>query len=101
MLAFVLTGDVDHIHVGYAPSLFPADLAMATPFDDKVVILVGDDLNLAVTITMPDAAFCRTADVLCQDLATILGATGHGAAPPVYMRGPHGGAVSNTDEFRV
>ena len=49
-LTFQLTGDVDHIYVGHTPSIFPADPLNATIFDNKAVILLGDDLNAAMSI---------------------------------------------------
>jgi hypothetical protein len=101
VLAFVLAGDAEHIHVGYAPSLYPQDLAVATPFDNQVVVLVGDDINLSVPIVLPDDAFTRIADTRVLELATIVGALGHLAAPPVFQAGPHGAGVANTAQIRV
>ena len=101
VLAFVLAGDVKHVYVGYAPSLFPGDLAVPTPFDDKVVVLVGDDIPTSVTITLPDTAFQRTAAIRCLDVAGIIGPQGHGAVPPEYLRGPHIAGTPDTTEIRA
>ena len=101
VLAFAIAGDSNHIHVGYAPSLFPGDLAVSTPFDDQVVVLVGDDLTLAVTIALPDNAFTRTAAARCFDMDSILGPAGHGHGPAVFMHGPHAGGAPNTMEIRA
>ena len=43
VLAFTLDSEPDHIYVGHSPTFYPADLSHAAPFDDQLVVLVGDD----------------------------------------------------------
>ena len=101
LLAFVLAGDHDHVHVGYCPTLFPQDITAPTPCDNHVVVLVGNDLSTAVPVVMSYDAFARTANIRCKRVADIVGAQGHGAAPPVFQDGPHGVGVADTDNLQL
>ena len=38
LLAFILNGDPGHIHVGCAPTNFPAAIGAATPFDNRKLV---------------------------------------------------------------
>jgi hypothetical protein len=42
-----------------------------------------------MAVVLPAEAFGRTGDIRAANIATIVGATGHGAAPTVYRTGPH------------
>ena len=88
-LAFVVEGDEDFIYIGHSPSIYPADLLDVTPFDNHMVVLVGNDSAAATPVILPPAAFQRTGDIRCEDVATIIGPGGHGAAPAVFRTGPH------------
>ena len=45
VLAFVLQGDEDHIHIGHSATAFPRCIADPTcPFNGTMVVLVGADL---------------------------------------------------------
>ena len=61
VLCFMLNGDPDHIHVGYNPTLFPEDPTNTTPYDGKVMVLVGDDFTSATPIVLPATAFSNSA----------------------------------------
>ena len=87
-IAFVIEGDEDCVHVGHTPTMFPEDITNTTPFDNQVSVLVGDKVDSAVPVVLPDDAFQRPAAFRSFDVATIIGATGHGAAPAVYRSGP-------------
>ena len=100
-IAFVITGDEDHIHVGHTPTLFPQDITSNTPYDNNVVVLVGDKVDACVPLVLPDAAFQRTAAFRAFDVATIIGPTGHGAAPAVWRTGPHAPTTADTSEIRA
>ena len=43
MVAFVPDNDQDVIYVGHSLTLYPSDPANVLPFDDSVVVLVGND----------------------------------------------------------
>ena len=89
VLAFVLAGDIGHVHVGYAPTRFPGDLAFPTPHDGKMVVLIGNNIPTSVPVTLPATAFTRTGAARCFDVASILGVAGHGHGPPILLHGPH------------
>jgi hypothetical protein len=100
-IAFVIEGDDDHVHVGHSPTLFPQDITQASPFDNSMVVFVGDKTDSAVPVVLASGAFARTPVTRACDVATIVGATGHGAAPPLFRTGPHGTGTANTAELRV
>ena len=101
VLAFVIQGDEDAVHVGIGMSTFPGDPALVTPYDDHMTLLNGNDINNSVPIVMPDLAFSRTNAVRCSTTAVLTGGGMHGAAPVVYRNGPHAGGAADTDELRV
>ena len=101
VVAFVITGDEDHVYVGHSPMTFPTDPLATTPFDGRVVVLVGDDVGSAVPMVLPPEHFGRSDERLTLTHDTILGPTGHGAAPPVYRSGPHAGGTANTTNLRA
>ena len=45
---FQLTAEPTNIYVGHSPTFFSADLTNATPFDNNVMALIGDDIAHAV-----------------------------------------------------
>ena len=93
-VAFVMTGDEDHIYVGHSPRIYPTDMTNTSPMDGLLVLLVGDDPNSCTPVVIPDAALTRTAQIRCLDIPTIVGATGHGATPPIFRAGPHAAAAA-------
>ena len=97
----MIQGDDDAIYVGFGLSRFPADPAHATPFDDHMTLLNGDDINNSVPIVLPDDGFTRTNATRCSTTDVLRGVTMHGAGPPVLRNGPHAGGAADTDQLRV
>ena len=97
-LAFQLVNDVDHIYVGHTPSVYPAAPLAATPFDNKSVLLLGNDFDAATPVCLPTEAWQRPAALRAHNMATLV--AGHAAAPPTYFSGPHAGGAADTDEIR-
>ena len=46
LIAFSVSGDEDHTHVGHSLSRFPQDIANPTAHDNLVVALIGNDLAI-------------------------------------------------------
>ena len=102
VLLFQIEGDEDFIHIGHNPTRFPEDpLDAANPFNNKVVVLVGNDLASAVPVVLPDEAFQRTTQACCRNADVIAGNTMHTAAPPVLRDGPHAPTVGDASDIRV
>ena len=99
-VAYVHAADVDAIQVCHSLTRFPAVLGDPTPMDNRVVALQGKSLDGSIPIVFPPEAFERTT-VRALRLPIIIGAIGHGAAPPVFRTEPHGGGVADTDEVNV
>ena len=81
--------------------MFPADPLSNTAFDNHVVVLIGNSLAEAVPVVLPEDTFARTNDIYCTNVATITGAAGHAAAPPVYLSGPHNNATATATQIQV
>ena len=102
VLLFQIAGEDDYVYIGHTPTRFPEDpLDNANPFNDKVVVLVGDDLASAVPVVLPVAAFQRTNDTRCRNADVIAGNTMHTAAPPVLRDGPIAATVAEATEIRA
>ena len=101
VLAFVISGDEDYIHVGHTLTTFPAVLGSATPFDNLPVVLVGDTADTATPVALTADAFGRCADTNCHTNTGITGAAGHNAGPPVYRTGPHPAGTPDTGNLRA
>jgi hypothetical protein len=89
VIAFVIEGDEDVVYLGHSPYIYPADIANPTVMDGRIVVLVGNRSDACMPVVLPAEAFGRTADIRASDIATIVGAAGHGVAPPEYRTGPH------------
>jgi hypothetical protein len=100
-LAFVLDSDPDFIYVGHTPRVYPQDLTGTTPMDNLVVVHVGDDPDSCLAVVLPNNAFARTTHTHIMDVPTIVGAAGHGAAPPVLRTGPHAGTTAGVSRQAV
>ena len=102
VVAFILEGDEDHVQLGYAPAYYPADITNPVPtLDGLIVVLTGLAPDEVTPIVLPQSAFGRTTNARrCLDIATIVGAAGHGHAPPVVRTGPHAGTVANTADIQ-
>ena len=101
MLAFVLEGDEDHIHVGYNPTFYPAEIGHATPYDNLTVVFVGNNLATATPVVLPNDAHGRINNTRCKTVTHITGAQGHGAAPAAVRAGPWAAAEADTNEIRA
>ena len=102
VLAFTAPGDTDHIYVGHSASLYPGNPTNACALDDKLVVLVGNDLNAAVPYVFDDPSFQRTNNIRCFTREYMVGANGHGAAAPVFRFALAGAdAAANANELRV
>jgi hypothetical protein len=89
VIAFVIEGDEDVVYLGHLPYIYPADIANPTVIDARIIVLVGNRSDACMPVVLPADAFGRTSDIRASDIATIMGAAGHGAAPPEYRTGPH------------
>ena len=59
VLAFQLSADRDNIYIGYNPTLFPADPHNATPLDNHVHVMIGDDIETAMGMVLEANTFGR------------------------------------------
>ena len=100
-IAFVMEADEDHVYIGHSPHLYPTDVLQPTAMDGRIVLLLGRHPDSYVPVTLPDDAFTRLANTHCLDIATIVGATGHGAAPPVVRTGGHAATDANVNTLRA
>ena len=57
VFAMSLEGSGDYIYVGHSATVFPQDVTETTPYDNQVVMLTGNNINAAVPIVLPPAAF--------------------------------------------
>jgi hypothetical protein len=57
--------------------------------DARIIVLVGNRFDACIPVVLPVEAFGCTNDIRASDIATIVGAAGHGAAPPLFWSGPH------------
>ena len=95
VMMYVDASEVDLIHFVHSPVLFPSRLGHATPFDNKLTALMGNDHSTALMVTFPDESFGRITDARCLRIPHIL--TQLGAAPSVPYEGPHAGGTAETD----
>ena len=100
-VAFVLAGDPDNIHVGHTLSAFNNDPLNGCPYDDHIILLVGDDLASAAPVLLPNTSFSRPTGFAAYNTAYMTGANGHGAAPAVYRFGHQAVGTADTDELRT
>ena len=99
-IAVVLTGDEDHVQICHSPSLYPGDLTNPVPtLDGLMVLLTGVSPDLMAPIVLANEAWGRINATRCDEIATLIGAAGHGAAPVVVRTGPH--AVGTGSDVRV
>ena len=103
VVGFQLDGDQDHIYIGYNPTFFPTDPTSTTPFDDHVMIFIGNNLNDAMPMVFEDAGFTRTAGHTIYNSAYMTGANGHAAPGGAVYRfdTQAGGAADCDDNVRV
>jgi hypothetical protein len=77
----MLTGD-DAIYIVHSPSEYTPDPMNPSPFDDELVLLIGNDLSSVSSIVVADATAIHTADFHVFDVPYITGATGQVATAP-------------------
>ena len=64
VLAFTLANEPKSICCGCNPTLHPADIANVAPFDNKMILFIGDDLNSWLLVpprlmtSVPDLCSC-------------------------------------------
>ena len=78
--AFMLPGDAS-IYIGHSPSEYAPDALQASPFDNALVVLVGNDLTSVTPLVLHESSTYRCTDATVYDLAYLIGANGHIAAP--------------------
>ena len=100
VLGFILEGDPGFVHIGHSPHIFNPDPTNATTYDSHIVVLVGNDLNTTVPVVLSNQHFTRIVPTPAFNIATITGAQGFGANPPVLHTGPHQDGAANTDALR-
>ena len=101
MLAFQIDVDPGYVYVGHSPSVFPAVPGQTSAFDNKLCVLVGNNLRTSACLVLEDNAFQRTSAIRCHTRDHITGADMYGAAPAVYSSGPHATSAPDTSEVRV
>ena len=100
-LAVTLAGDNDHIYVVHSLSVYPASVTDATPFDNCLIGLCGNDFDACTAIVLPNDSCARTGDTLALNIPTMTGPAGHAAGPPAFTFGPHAPGAANTDQLNV
>jgi hypothetical protein len=99
-VCLTIQGNPANIYVCHNPTIFLGNPANVTPFNNHCVVLLGDDIDNATPMVLPNNCFaCRVIRALTH--AHIVGAQGHNAAPPVFRAGPHGAGTANTDKVKV
>ena len=102
VLVFMLENEPDSIYCGYNPTLYPADLGTVTPFNNKMVLFVGDDLNSAIPVVFENTATHRSNAGAAYNMTHITGPNGHGANPAPILRFDHVAVgTAETDEIRA
>ena len=101
MIATILEGDADHVHVLHSLSKFPGSVTNPTAYDDLVVGVLGDGIDASALVALPDEAFGRITAVWALQSNVIVGNTGHLQAPPRLRLGPHAPNTPDTDEIRA
>ena len=102
VIAFVIHGEEDVVHIGHTLTRFPADLENATVYDNYLCALVGNDLASSVPVVLPSEAFQRSAEARCHTADAIVGVNGHGhPGGAVLHHGPHANGAPNTSALRA
>ena len=88
VLAILINGNTDAVHVVHSSSRFPGDPLNPTPYDNQVVVLCGNDLQASVPLVLPDSAFDRVGPETCYSYKYMIGVNGHGAVPATVRFAP-------------
>jgi hypothetical protein len=86
-MCFTIQGGADNIYVCHSPTIFPGNPSNTTPFDNHCVVLLGNNIDNATPMVLPNNCFARRV-VRAHTHAHLTGAQGHNAAPPVFRTGP-------------
>jgi hypothetical protein len=101
-IAFILKGDPEHIQVGHTLSPFSNDPLRASPYNDHVIVFVGDDLTSAAPVLLPNDSFSQTTDLTIYNMAHMTGVNGHGTVSRVVVCFNHqASGTQNTDDYRT
>ena len=103
VVAFQLTVDPTNIYIGYNPTVFPADLHNATPFDGLVHVMVGDNVETAMGMVLEASTFARANNFGYYRRDYITGPNGYtNAAGAVreFQYEAAGAAAADTDEYQ-
>jgi hypothetical protein len=102
VVALVSDTECDKVYVAHTLTLFPVDVSNPTPLDGLLTGLIGNSMESAVAVVLPQAFFGLTANnTRALEVAAIQGPDGHGAAVPVFRTGPHGAAAPDTSSIRA
>ena len=96
---FVNGNDAEHLYVTHSPTVHPAHPGNATPFDNLMILLQGNTSDQVLPLCFGALSGARINATRCKRTADITADLG--AAPPVFMTGPHGAAVADTDQVSV
>ena len=101
VLAFQLNSDPHRIYIGYHPTIFVADIHNPTPFDNHILVLVGDDLDTAMGLVLNSTTFGRAANHGYYNRAYLKGADGYGrAAGANYDHERQAAGTPDTDAYQ-
>ena len=102
VMALSLDSDPAHVYMCHSPTIVAPDPMQATPYDNKVLALIGNNLQTAIPVVLPDNAFARCANTRTIRIPAMLqDPGGFTATPPVVRFGPHASTVADTDELRA
>jgi hypothetical protein len=83
--AIMLNGD-NHMCIAHSPSVCTPDPMNISPFDNKLVLLIGTKLESVSPIVVIEETTIRTAECHVHDMAHLTRAAGHLAGPPVAFQ---------------
>ena len=101
VIVFRVNGDNDNICVGYNPTFYPTDVTHATPFDNLVVMGLGNCIERSLPIVMHANMFGRTNNRHVYTYDYVIGPNGHGHAGPVFQFSPPLGGTRDTSQVRA
>ena len=101
VIVFRVNGDNDNIYVGYNPTFYPTDVTHATPFDNLVVMGLGNCIERSLPIVMHANMFGRTNNRHVYTYDYVIGPHGHGNAVPVLQFSPPIGGTGDTSQVRA
>ena len=96
---FVNGNDAEHLYVAHSPTVCPANPGNVTPFDNLMILLQGNSSDQVLPLCFSALSGARINATRCKRTADITADLG--AAPPVFMTGPHGAAAADTDQVSV